>query len=149
MNEAYPKPHRRRAAVLLEVILALVLFFSGGAVILGSLGSSINALQRVRLEAQGVDLGATLLSEIQMGLVDVADAGPEDYEDESLAGWGWQIVTSPSDRTGLDVRLTRVEIIIFNKTHGYTYRLAHLFPEQSEGELTAGRNIPETFGGPL
>jgi hypothetical protein len=149
MNETVPKPQRRCAAVLLEVILALVLFFSGATVILGSLSSSINALRRVRLEAQGVDLATTLLSEIQMGLVDVADAGPEDYEDESLAEWGWQIVTSPSDNTALDVPLTRVEIIIFNKTHGYTYRLVHLFPEQGEGEFTAGRNIPEIFGGTL
>src|SRR5687767_5719919 len=51
-------------AVLLEVLLALALFCGAAGVIMGSLTSSVRAVDRLRLEAQAADLAVTTLSEI-------------------------------------------------------------------------------------
>ena len=140
-------PGARAAAVLLEVIFSLALFCSMAAVIVGSLNASLGALRQVRLEARAADLAVTLLSEIQMGLVALQDQGPQDYAEQDLADWNWQIVTSAVDNSSLDVSLTRAEIVIFNKTQGYTYRLVQLFRiEQTEG-LMAWRTGPAASGG--
>lgn len=130
---------RRRpgGAVLLEVVLALGIFFMGAAVVAGSLNISITATQRIKLQAQAADLAVTKLSEIQMGLLSVADDGPNAYsEDENLPDWTWQVVTTPMDEQMVVVAgpvLKRVEIIIRNANMSYVYRLTHVLPSQDDG----------------
>lgn len=123
-----PPRKRRQAAILLEVVLALTLLFTAGGVIVGSISSSLSALRYVKLEAQGSDLAVTLISLVQMGQIPVQDAAPQGFQDESLAGWTWQIATSPFGGVANDVQLTRVEIVVANASAGYTCRLTQLFP---------------------
>lgn len=123
---------RGKGVMLLEVVLALALFFVTAGVIFGGLDASIGALRRLRLEAQAADLAVTLLSEIQMGLVPAADDGPNSYpEAEALKDWTWQIVTAPAEQTVEGPPFKQVRIVIVNTARGYTYRLGRLMPDEA------------------
>jgi len=139
-----PRPPRRVAnrgapgVVLLEVVLAMTLFFLAAGVIVGGLNSALRAVQQVRLESQGADLAVTLLSEIQMGLMPIASDGPNAYQDEELAGWTWQTVASPADSgAGDGGELTRVEVVVANSSANFAYRLAELLPGSSSSQQGA------------
>ncbi len=122
---------RRTGAVLLEVILALTLFVLSAGVIVGSLSSSATALGRLRRRAQAADLAVSLLSEVRLGVVDPVDSGPNDYEDERLEGWTWELVAGPSDASGTEFSETHVEVVIRHDASGTTKRLAALMPDSA------------------
>ncbi len=120
-----------RAAVLLEVVLALALFAATSAIVLGSLNACLRAARGIRQEAAAADLAVTLLSEIQMGLVPLRDAGPEAYE-KPLDAWTWQVVTTAyTDRSG-EAGLRRVEIIVTYAPRAYVHRLVALVPDEAQ-----------------
>jgi len=141
-------PNRRpRAAILLEVLLALSLAFTAGAVILGSLSSAVGALRRVRLEAQGADLAVTLFSEIQMGLVSVEDASTQPFEDEALADWTWQVVVTPFTTADEAIELSRVEVVVRHGPSGFVYRVAQLFDQSAASPTELARRTAAPAGG--
>jgi hypothetical protein len=134
---ARPAGHLRAGGgglVLVEVVLAVTLFFCGALVVLTGLSASLHTANRVRTEADGADLAVTLLSEVQMGLVPLVDDGPNEYEEEELADWTWEIVTSDVETRTEAPPLVRVEIIIHNARENCTCRLVQLFPEPQEEE---------------
>ncbi|MCD6303774.1 MAG: hypothetical protein J7M21_02290 [Planctomycetes bacterium] len=139
--------------VLLEVVLAMALFFMGSLVVLAGLNTALRTGRRIDLEAQAEDLAVTLLSEIQMGLVAVVDDGPNPYDDEALAGWSWQVATEPiEDTLGLDLPAqTLVEVIIRYDAEGYVYRLSEIMAEQPGGaggdDGGGGEMFPPAGGG--
>lgn len=122
---------RCRGVALLEVVLGLALFFGVAMAILAGLSACVRSAHDMRLEAQAADLAITLLSEIQLGAVEIADIGPMAYEDETLEDWTWQIVVTPVVGNLTELDLTRVEIVIRNTPNGYTHRLYHLLTESA------------------
>jgi len=138
---------RRPAVALLEVVCALALFFGVAVVVLGGLSTCVRTVCQVREEAQAADLAVTLLSELQMGLLPVASAGPTAFEDPD-ADWTWEVAALPVDTPVEGVELARVEIIIRNILDGYTYRLYHWLPEEGEGTGAAPPAPPEEGAGP-
>jgi len=58
---------RRSGVVLLEVVLALSIFFCASLALLAATNIALRTARRVQLEAQAADLAISLLSEIQMG----------------------------------------------------------------------------------
>lgn len=126
---------RAEGVILLEVVLALTLFFTGSLVVLAGLNASLRTAQRVQLEAQASDLAVTLVSEIQMGLYDPVDDGPYEYEEEALAGWTWEIDSEPFEEISYEIELPEffhVEIIIRYEPSNYVYRLTQLLPAEEE-----------------
>jgi len=130
-------PRRRCASapvgvVLLEVVLALSLFFAAALVILAAVNSSLRTAQRVQMEAQASDLAVTLLSEVQMGLVPLTNDGPNEYEEEALVGWTWEIVVTPEDEQPdpMIAPLLAVEVIIRNDFAGLDFRLVQLMIDE-------------------
>ena len=103
----------------MEVVFALALFVGGASVILGGLSASAQAAMRLQAEAVADDLTVTLLSEVRMQLVPIADDGPNEY-DEPYLGWTWEIVTSEfQDVITIEgPEMTRVEIIVSNEVAG-------------------------------
>ncbi len=104
--------HARRGAVLLEVVLAMVIFAGASAVLLSGLSAANAAAQRVERRGTGADLAVTVMSEVQIGLIDRTDAGPEHFE-EGLGpiDWTWQLSIAPAgdeNTTGLD----RVRVVV-------------------------------------
>ena len=130
----------RRGMVLLEVVLAMAIFFAAALVILAGLSSSVRGVQRVQWEAQAQDLAVSLLSEVQMGLVPLVSDGPTDYEEPDLAGWAWQIVVEPYDepQAGLELpEFSRVEVIVRHES-GCSTKLSTLMTEQQVENVTEG-----------
>jgi len=119
------------AAALLEVLLALALFFGVAIAVMGGLGTSIKAARDLRLEAEAADLAVTLLSEIELGVVAAEEDGPTEYE-EPLEDWTWQVAVTPVTSTLTELILTRIEIIVRNVPEDYTYRLYRLRTEEDE-----------------
>ncbi len=144
---APPVPGRRvrgqrrpRAMVLLEVVLAMMLFFGGALVILAGLSSSLSGIQRVQTEAQASDLAVTLLSEVQMGMVQLVSDGPSGYEDPALADWTWQIAVEPYEEQQLGLELPefqRVEVTIRHRM-GYATSLTILMTDEPTEEGASG-----------
>jgi len=135
--------YRRRAsrldgAILLEVVLALTVFAGAAGVVFSGLSASFVAAERVMIDAQAADLAVTTLSEIMLGERELTDAGPEDFEDEDLAGWQWQIVVEPMEAfTVLETEELQVQVIIRHAESGRGYRLVRLMPSvqaQAEAE---------------
>ncbi len=64
---------RRRASVLLEMVLALAIFVIGAAMLSQLQTSVLHGLERARLSAEATDLARRTLAEIELGLVTIAD----------------------------------------------------------------------------
>lgn len=124
-----------------------MVFAMAGVLFLG-VDSSVRTARRMRLDAQAADLGVTLLSEIQMGLVDPADAGPEAYE-EPLEDWTWEIVTSPLEEMPPDEEVEQVEIIISHASGRCTYRLVQLMAVEPQEEEAPAPEEEDSVGGQL
>jgi len=132
----------------MEVILALTLLVVTGAVVFSGLSASFGALDVVRLRAQAADLAVSKMSEIQMGQLELADDGPNAFEDEDLSDWTWRIATAPmEDDTLTAAPLTRVEIIIAHTGRPLVYRLAQLMPSVEEADAFDELSGAGTEGG--
>ncbi|MBI5722771.1 MAG: type II secretion system protein [Planctomycetes bacterium] len=142
--EAVP---RKRGAVLLEVVVAMAIFFGCATIILGGLRNSIAAWESVKLESQAADLAISLVSEIQMGIREPASDGPRAY-DAPLADWTWQVVVSPpaglNQDLSLESQLIQVDAIVTHSPTGYARRQTVILPGASEEETAA---VSSTGGG--
>ena len=121
---------RRAGAALLEVVLSLALFLMAAGAIAVGLENTLGVAQRLRRQAEAMDLAVTKLSEVQMGLVELRDDGPisfaEEFEDDRYAGWTWEIVTEAEENNELREPLTRVQVIVRHEPTGRVCRLVHL-----------------------
>lgn len=129
---------RRDAAVLLEVVLALVLIAAAAAVIGAGLSASIDRVDRLKLNAHAADLAVSVMSELQMGSKALSGEGPEAFE-TPFEGWTWQaqaeITTDEKVRdTG---RTKKVEVIIRHEDPPVVHRLCQVIrlPEKEEDVL--------------
>ena len=83
-----------RAAVLLEVVVALALFVAASVVLGVALNASVGSVERLRLNAHASDLAITILSEIQLGLKTPTPTEPQPFE-PPFTNWTWQTVEAP------------------------------------------------------
>ncbi len=142
-------PASRRGGILLEVVLAMVLFFSAGAVILAGLGSAVRGMEQLRLDAQAADLAVTLLSRLQIGNLELTDAGPTEFEpiegpEQELEGWTWQVITTEMQDT-IDAGAPTgklVQVIVKNEQKGYSYRLSQWLATDESGQVVTAATQP-------
>ena len=139
-----PRPCRlgmQRGAVLLEVVLALLLFVAAAAILTSGLSSSIDALERLRLHTHAADLAVSVLSEFQMGIKTLASNGPQPFE-APLEGWTWELASAPlqanSDETN---QFQRIEVIIRHEDPGLVYRLDQVLRLDQASSPTGSRSI--------
>jgi type II secretory pathway pseudopilin PulG len=124
----------RRGTILLEVVIALGLFFVTAAVVFGGLSSSLDTARRLIVRARAADMAVTKLSEIRLGLFEIADDGPNSYEDDDLADWTWEIVTEYLESDVLlEVQEVQVEVIIKHISSGQEYRLVRVLRPEEGG----------------
>ncbi len=139
----------RKGAILLEIVLAMAIFVFSAAVVQSGLVSCLRSLDTVRLQNQAVNLGVTKLSEIHMGLLDVAGTELTSFEeeDESLSEWGWQITAEPIDEDADVPSVTLVTVTITNTSRGITYQLTEIMSSpQQQGELSIRGTAGSFFG---
>lgn len=106
----------RRGAVLLEVMLALVLFAAAGSAVLGIVRQAVGTVERSRLRLDGLDLARSAMSMIESGLANAetlsgpvssgplawgAETGGLEEAPANGAEWVLEIQTEQSDHPGL------------------------------------------------
>jgi len=114
--------------VLLEVVLALVLFVAAATIISSGLSASVKEVDRLRFNVHASNLAATVLGEMQMGLKPVESSGPNDF-DPPFDAWTWQATVGPvPDAIGGLNTLQKVEIVVRHKTEPVVSRLTEFLP---------------------
>ena len=126
-------PKTNTGAVLLEVILALVLFVAAATIIGGALNSSTTGVERLRQSVHGANLASSVLAEIQMGARSTAETGPEPFE-PPFESWMWQVQATPveekteaSDSAGL----VQVNVVVRDTETEFVHRLTQTLPVSS------------------
>lgn len=113
---------RESGALLLEVVLALVIFV-GAATVLGiAFNASMEGVDRQKRALHASDLAITVLSGVQLGTRPAASGGPAAFN-APFQDFTWQLVVSSvsNDETN---GVRRVEVTIKHKTSPLSYRLA-------------------------
>ena len=129
-----PQAPREGGAVLLEVILALVLFVAAAAVIGSALSSSADSIERLRLGVHADNLAASVVAELEMGNRSAAGPGPAPFE-APFTNWTWQIVPPAGDLPGAPF-----EIIVRHESGSPVRRLAQVI--QLPGGSFSSTNSP-------
>ena len=102
---------RNDGAILLEVVLALALFAAAAAVIGAGMGSSIDAVERQKLNTHAADLAVSVLAELELG-IRKAESGPEAFQ-APFEHWSWELRFSPMEsELGQGTELSLVEVIV-------------------------------------
>jgi type II secretory pathway pseudopilin PulG len=141
----------RAGSVLLEVVLAIVLFAAAAAVIGMGLKASIDGAQRLRLGTHAGNLAVTVISELQMGLRSLADTGPEAFG-PPFEGWVWEVEALPwgqgqAESSRVTATLMRVEVTVRYEPEGFVHRLAQVIDVATarSGESALPGNVPEVL----
>ncbi len=138
---ASPGPTSQRAAVLLEVILALTLFVFAASIISTSLQTAVDRTQRLHAQAHSLDLAASVLAEIEIGIRPAQSAGPDHFE-APFAAWTWQIEASPYTFGGTDsAALQLVNVIVRQDSASAVQRLSRIIEDATRSTITNA--IPE------
>lgn len=116
--------HPLAGAALFEVIIALALFVAMAAVMTSALSSSLDSLDRQRLNTHATNLASSILAELELGVRPTESGGPQPvgfpYED-----WTWEaVITGTETETGEASGLSRVEVIVRHKSSPIVRRLA-------------------------
>lgn len=124
----HPPPPRpaTSGAVLLEVVLAISLFVFAAAIITGSLSAAVDRTRHLHAQAHALDLAASVLAEIEIGVRAPQPAGPEPFE-APYPDWTWQILASPfSFGVGDRSSLQQVTVIVRHESGSPVQRLSQL-----------------------
>jgi len=117
---------RQAGAILLEVVLALVLFAAAAAIIGAGLNASISGLERLRLNTHAADIAVSVLSELQLGIKSLTVSGPQACE-APLQGWTWEAVATPMQAESRDSgHLKMIEVIVRHDEPPTAYRLSQI-----------------------
>ena len=150
-EEARVRNSARAGSVLLEVVLAIVLFAAAAAVVGMGLKASIDGAQRLRLSTHAGNLAVTVISELQMGLRSLADTGPEAFG-PPFEGWVWEVGALPwgqgqaeSTLSTSPARLMLVEVTVRFEPEGFVHRLAQVIDVGAarSGDPALPGNTPE------
>ena len=96
LNRPPIRSGRLQGSVLLEVVLALVLFVAAAAIVGSALQATIDSEERLRLGVHADNLAATVIAELEAGLRSPAVLGPAPF-DPPFTNWTWQIIPPGGD----------------------------------------------------
>jgi hypothetical protein len=138
-------PMACRGAVLLEVVLALVLFVAAATVITSSLNTSMREVERLRLSTHANNLAVSILAEMQMGLKGVESSGPTSFE-APFDNWSWESKAAPVDDRSLEGnQLQNIEIVVRHRSEPVVRRIVQFLPV-SAGQSLETTNATASFG---
>lgn len=113
--------------MLLELVLALVLFVAAAAVVVVGLNASVDSAERVRLQVHAMDLAVTVMSELQLGVRFAGNSGPEPFTG-SFTNWTCEISSTPLVETSGEGRFAQVEVVVRHDYPALVYRLSQIIP---------------------
>lgn len=119
-----------RGVVLLEVVLAVALFFVTVTVLSAGLTQALAAAGRLRDQSMAADLAVTAQSELQMGLLELVAQGPDSLADEGpLSEWTREVLVEPVENIE---GMLQVQVVITHTTTNRLTRLVSWMPGQTE-----------------
>jgi hypothetical protein len=131
--------------VLLEVVLALVLFAAAATIIGAGLNASLDGLERLRLNTHAANLAVSVVSELQMGIKTAGVEGAQPFL-APYEGWTWEVSAGPAGAGQSDSsRLRKVEVAIRHGEPPIVYRLSQMLLLQASKpskELSASEPPP-------
>ena len=123
---AFKRAVSEKGAVLLEVVVALVLFVGAVAIITGGLNASVTSVERLRLKTHAANLAISVLSELQIGTKSLAFTEPQRFE-PPFADWTWETAATPVVSSSEEVSaLNNVEVVIRHDEPPVVYRLSQV-----------------------
>jgi hypothetical protein len=135
-------PRRRAGAVLLEVVLALVLFVMAAAIVTAGMNSAVESLERQRLNTHAINLAMSVLAEVQLGARSVDEIGPAQF-DPPFDKWSWELQSEPvQGEIGETNQLLRVEVVIRHAEQPIVRRLTQVMHLETDEK---GANAPGAF----
>lgn len=133
----------QRGAALLEVLIALALFVATAAVVTGALNASMQSLERQKLSTHAVNLAASILAELQLGIRAVGGEGRRPFE-APFQDWTWELAQTPIEtETGEATSLFRVEVVVRHETPPMVQRLTQIL---RPGRGISTNNLAATRG---
>ncbi len=117
---------RQRGGVLLEVLLALILFAATAAVVTTAFNASLTSLDRQKLAARALNHAASVVAEVQLGIRPANSDGSHPLE-SPFGDWTWETTVTPIETVGSDVPgLSRLEVIVRHQKSSTVQRLAQM-----------------------
>jgi type II secretory pathway pseudopilin PulG len=139
-----PRNRSRQGAVLLEVILALTLFAFAAGILSSSLSSAVQRTLRLHDQTHALDLAASVLAELELGIRAPQNSGPEPFE-APFETWTWQIESTPSTfGTGDLSPLAQVTVIIRHTASSTVQRLTGILPPSDPSTNPGDPLAPQT-----
>lgn len=139
-------PFTLPGVALMEVVAATAIFFIAAMFVMDGLNSSLKAVRYARIEADAADLAVTVLSEVQMGLLQIKNEGPSPFDETLFPGWTWELAVSGIEDLGDLPDLKHVEVIVRQTEEGFVYRTGQLVwddpAEQTAGVTSSGLSLP-------
>ena len=133
---ARSQKHLVSGVVLLEVILALVLFVAAAAILTATMNTSMASVERQKLSLLAENLASSVLAEIQLGARPVESASAIVFE-PPFDDWSGEIAVTPTETEGGSAsQLSLVEVVVRHKGTAMVQRqsqLLNLSSGKSEG----------------
>src|SRR6185369_14232701 len=135
--EQHNAGRRDRGALLLEVVLALVLFAAAATVIGIALNAAVGSVDRLRFSAHAADMSITVFSELQLGIRSVTEPAPANAGTNAwtveISARPWSGAAAESGASfSASAPLTEVEVTIRHES-GFTHRARQVMRLKSSG----------------
>ena len=126
LRAQFGRENCHQGAALLEVLIALALFVAAAAVVTGALNSSLQSLERQRLSTHAINLAASVLAELQLGIRPASGEGRRTFE-SPFQDWTWELAqTSTETEAGTAIGLTRFEVVVRHSLSSTVQRLTQV-----------------------
>jgi hypothetical protein len=115
----------------LEVLLAVVLFGAAVAIATAAFNSSLESLDRQKRGAQALNMAASILAEVQLGLRPSVSDGTRPFE-APWQDWTWETCVTPTESAaGGLTGLSMLEVIVRHQKSSAVQRLAQVMKPQT------------------
>lgn len=142
------RSRRLSGAALLEVLLAVALFAAAAAIVTSALNASMGSLERQRMGLQALNLAASTLAEIQLGIRPAASQGQQPFP-APYDAWTSEVLTTPmeQDAAAGPSALVRAEVVIRHRDSPVVQRLGEIVRVQPQAPTNGTPPVPATPGG--
>lgn len=139
----------QRGSVLLEVVLALLLFVAAATIVTAGMNASVAAVERLRRDTHTLNLALSLMAELQMNARPLESAGPEPFE-EPYEEWMWRIDISAVESAAVDAdALKQVEVFVWHPTENSSQRLGQFFRSDDVAPVSDGSETSTNYFSPV
>jgi hypothetical protein len=128
----------------MEVLLAVALFGAAVAIVTVAFNSSLESLDRQKRGAQALNMAASVIAEVQLGLRPAISDGARPFE-APWKDWTWETSVTPMENaTGGLTGLSMLEVVIRHQKSSVVQRLAQVMKPQASSATNSVMANPGT-----